>query len=193
MIPGLQESDKSIARLLNSYWNRWRWKRRFWPCPVVSALCLTLYMRSGQPRWPGWLGPSSPCQIFKYLDMKGEYIWSKVRLKEILKWLQFVAMCFFAVIGTNRTFDIITLVLNPKTRKHRSGLFVSKSTGMRMILKWYPTFNICANSKPIMPRRTLLLSPQWGKWMLGSHCCELQANREHSKLLKIYFSHLFTR
>ena len=174
LIPGLQESDKSIARLLKSYWNRWRWKRRFWPCPVVCALCLTLYMRSGQPRWPGWLGPSSPCQIFKYLDMKGEYIWSKVRLKEILKLLQFVAMCFFAVIGTNRTFEIITMALNPKTRKHRSGLFASKSTAMRMILKWYPTFNICANSKPIMPRRTLLLSPQWGKWMLGSHCCELR-------------------
>ena len=95
LIHGLQESDQSIARLLNSYWNRWRWKRRFWPCPVVSALCLTLYMRSGQPRWPGWLGPSSPCQIFKYLDMKGEYIWSKIRLKEILKWLQFVAISFF--------------------------------------------------------------------------------------------------
>ena len=110
LIPGLQVSDKSIAWLPNSYWNRWRWKRRFWPCPVVCALCLTLYMRSGQPRWPGWLGPSSPCQIFKYLDMKGEYIWSKVRLKEISKLLQFVAMCsFFNVIVTNRTFWCLRL------------------------------------------------------------------------------------
>ena len=90
-------------------------------------------------------------------------------------------------------FEIITMALNPKTRQQRSGLFSSKSFAMKMILKWYPTFNICANSKPIMPRRTLLLSPQWGKWMLGSHCCELRANREHSKLLKIYSSHLFTR
>ena len=64
-----------------------------WSLPSVW-----LYMRSGQPRWPGWLGPSSPCQIFKYLDMKGEYIWSKVRLKEISKLLQFVAMCFFFLL-----------------------------------------------------------------------------------------------
>ena len=42
--------------------------------PLSGSIC-DLAGQRGQ-------GPSKPCQIFKYLDMKGEYIWSKESLKE---------------------------------------------------------------------------------------------------------------
>ena len=43
--------------------------------PLSGSIC-DLASQHGQ-------GPGIPCQIFKYLDMKGEYIWSKESLKEI--------------------------------------------------------------------------------------------------------------